>query len=210
MIQWHNETISVGLLIAAELEFEEEPGFDFGGSLWVYDAAAPEGASNWKLFLNRWAVDPEAAPCLDPVRVDDLRIQAQSLVNAFPATIPHLQRLGCNHAREALLQPIACPADVENWAYSIWNAAVPTIDDSDRQYPRRVASTQALLDRDDFTVVQPDVQGHVAVLPAPDRKTEVYWATPGTVYAGKVGERLGPRHPVSLKAYKSSGKDSHQ
>ena len=211
------EALNAGLLIAAELdeniELSETPIFDFGGSCWAWDAAAPEAEEQpaWRLFLNRWAVDPAAVDYLAPVKVERLREQAMSLANAFPSTLAHLERLGCTHARQVLLKPIHSVEDVRLWAHSIWNAAVPQppADVAPEQYPRSVASVTALLAQEAFTVIHPDDQGHVAVLPEENLQTSVYWASPGTVYANKIGERLGPRHPVSLKAYGRKTKEKH-
>ncbi len=174
-------------------------GFYFGGSCWVWDARDPRAGGSWKLFLNRWPVDPAAAVVLDPGRVDQIRQQAESLVDNFRGTEVQLKRLGCTHV-DLIRKPITKPEDVLAWAYSIWNAAVPRPSMKAEQYPLLILGTAALVP-DGFEVIQPDRDGYLAVLPAEDQQARIYWALPETPYAKKLGGVLGPRHPVSLAAW---------
>jgi hypothetical protein len=137
---------------------------------------------------------------LDPAKVDLVRQQAESLVDAFLGTEVRLKSLGCEHV-DLIHQPITTSEDVMAWACSIWNAAVPRPSEKAEQYPLLILGTAALAP-DDFEVVQPDRDGYVAVLPAENRQCRIYWALPGTEYALRLGGYLGPRHPVTLAAWK--------
>jgi hypothetical protein len=172
--------------------------FSFGGGVWVHDARDPRPGGSWHCYRLRYSVDPQALTALSPAKVDSLRLDALSLLDAFPDTLRALELAGCGHV-DIVQQPIRTPADVAAWAYSIFNGATPAAPTPDGdQYPCRVASTAALV-QEDFCVIHPDIQGHVAVLPEPEKRTRVYWATPNSDY--RIGHVLGPRHPVSRAAW---------
>lgn len=199
---------ATGVEILKAIGEDADVSFGFGGSCWVWDGQEPYNDGGWRLFLNRWAVDPAAIGCLDIAKVEAVRRQAQSLVNAFPQTMIALERVGCDHAG-IVDSPIVDEAGVIDWAHSIWNAClplptgVPSID----EYPLAVCATVALT-RPGFAVVHPDVDGHVAVLPVDGKNARVYWASPGTTYSRKVGTLLGPRHPVAVAAYRPKEHDA--
>lgn len=176
---------------------ETTTGFFPGGSCWVWDVRDPRPGGAWRLFLNRWPVDVRAAEYLDPAKVDQVRLQAASLVDSFPGTVQHLEQLDCWSA-EAVYSPITTPDDIIGWACSIWNACVPrpSTKADPAAWPWAVVGTAALV-KDGWEVVHPDLEGYVAVLPQDDR-SRVYWASPGLRY--KQDELLGSRHPVTRRA----------
>lgn len=186
--------------ILAHLGESSDNGFYYGGSCWVWDSRAPEEGGTWHLFLNRYPVDPAAISALDPLRVDRVRQQAESLVDAFLGTEVQLRKLGCDHV-DLIHKPIQTTDDVADWTYSIWNACVPRPSPRAEQYPLLILGTAALAP-EGFEVVQPDRDGYLAVLPAENKQTRIYWALPETDYANQLGGLLGPRHPVSLAAWK--------
>jgi hypothetical protein len=145
-------------------------------------------------------VDPAAISALEPTRVDVVRQQAESLVDAFLGTEVKLNQLGCDHV-DLIHKPIRTTEDVADWTYSIWNACTPRPSPRAEQYPLLILGTAALAP-EGFEVVQPDRDGYLAVLPAEGRQTRIYWALPETDYAAKLGGLLGPRHPVSQAAWR--------
>ncbi|MDQ3681239.1 MAG: DUF6424 family protein [Actinomycetota bacterium] len=90
-----------------------------GGSLWVFS----EG--EWKLFFNTIGIEWSAQFCADPTKVDRLRMNAKSLYDAFPMSIPEMERLGLTNARRQLETPITDPATVGVWVDSVFNSCVP-------------------------------------------------------------------------------------
>jgi hypothetical protein len=194
--------IDVVRKILAHLGESSENGFYYGGSCWVWDSRAPGDGGTWHLFLNRYPVDPAAISALDPRRVDRVRQQAESLVDAFLGTEVKLRQLGCDHV-DLIHRPITTANDVADWAYSIWNCCVPRPSPRAEQYPLLILGTAALAP-EGFEVVQPDRDGYLAVLPAEGKQARIYWALPETDYAGRLGGLLGPRHPVSLAAWRGT------
>lgn len=174
--------------------------FFLGGSCWVWDARDPRPNGAWRLYLNRWPVDVEAAEFLAVDKVEAIRQQAESLVDAFPGTELHLDHLGCT-STHLIRKPILDTEDVRNWATSIWNACVPAAEDNTDpgDWPWLVMGTAALV-RGGFHVAHPDQQGNVAVLPLEDGESYIYWCTPSSVYATMGRDVLGARHPVSVHA----------
>lgn len=187
---------------AIQLRIGEQPdhGYYYGGSCWVWDPRDPAPGGTWRLFLNRYPVDPAAIPHLDPAKVDLVRQQAESLVDAFLGTEVELKKIGCEHV-DLIHAPIKNENDVACWAYSIWNACVPRPGAQAEQYPLLILGTSALAP-DNFQVIQPDDEGYVAVLPADHYQTMIYWGMPNSSYALRLGTCLGPRHPVSRAAWK--------
>lgn len=186
--------------ILAHLGESSDNGYYYGGSCWVWDPRDPQPGGTWRLFLNRWPVDPAAISSLDPAKVDMVRQQAESLVDSFLGTEVQLRKIGCEHV-DLLHRQIRSAEDIADWAYSIWNSCVPRPSAKAEQYPLLILGTAAM-SPDGFEVIQPDRDGYLAVLPADNRQTRIYWALPETDYAGKLGGLLGPRHPVSLAAWK--------
>jgi hypothetical protein len=159
-------------------QFVSEPGtWIFGGSCWLWDARNPNPTGNWLLVLNRWSVSPLAVAYVLPAKVDAVRTQAETLVNAFPGTVQRLAALGCDHA-EIVHKPIRTLSDVVDWTWSIWNACVPSpaAAPDPYLYPQHIVSTQ-VLGRSDFSIVEKSRPG-VAVLPGQD-SAHVFWRAPG-------------------------------
>jgi hypothetical protein len=193
-------SIEANAIATADAITQRSTSYSYGGGVWVHDARDPTPGGVWRVYRLQWAVDPVAIDILDPAKVDRLRTEAASLLDAFPDTLLRLRQLGCEHT-DLVHTPIASSEDVAAWAYSIFNAATPAQPTVPLgKYPFRVASTAALAP-DGFEVVHPDIEGHVAVLPADDKRTRVYWSSPGTSYDVRIGQLLGPRHPVSRSAW---------
>jgi hypothetical protein len=89
-----------------------------GGSIWLFDGTV------WHLVLNWAGIEWSAQFCCDPVRVEALRQNAQTISAAFPQTIPQLEKLGY-HDTALLTTPITDPAGVAAYVDSIWNSCVP-------------------------------------------------------------------------------------
>lgn len=186
--------------VATMTKLVGEKEWVFGGGVWVYDARDPRPEEVWRLFRLHWCVDPNVAHLLDPLKVDTLRQDAESLFDAYPSTEKHLIDAGCTHTT-LLHAEITSTAGIQSWAYSIFNAVTASRPLAPfEQYPFSVVSTAALVP-DNFQVIHPDLQGYVAVCPAEKHSTVVYWTPPGTDYHGRIGTTLGPRHPVSRSAW---------
>lgn len=189
-----------------------------GGSLWVYDG------ERWRLYLNTLGMEWSSQFCADPAKVDLLRINAQALYRAFPLTVPEMVRLGYRKAQAILDTPITDAEGVADWVDSIFNSCVPLpahwhtgarpTGAGEHHYPRPITNIE-FVKRDDFQLWHDDPSsGPVAVVPTAlpgkgARTVQVVYAHPGTPLhdamtkahaKGKVHE-LGPRHPITKRAY---------
>lgn len=90
-----------------------------GGSIWVHDG------TTWRMFQNLAGIEWCAQFCADPAKVDVLRHNAKTLVDAFPQTLPKLVALGYAQARAVLDTPITDAAGVARFVDSLFNACVP-------------------------------------------------------------------------------------
>lgn len=77
-------------------------------------------AGTWRVLRNTHTIYEPAENCASPVKVEQLRRNARSLMNVYPDTGPALEKLGMR-IRTLLNHPIKTPADVEAWAKSIFN-----------------------------------------------------------------------------------------
>jgi len=173
----------------------------FGGSHWVWDPRSPQAGGLWHLFRSSAPFDPELASYLDPERVDQVRIQAECLADAFLGTERRLRELGCEHTG-LLHTPIRSVEGIAAWGYSVWNAAFPFPSAHAEVCPSAVWGTVSLMPTN-FMCVQPDREGLVVVLPAENGQTRIYWASSGSSYESRRDPLLGARHPVSIAAWKS-------
>ncbi|GAA4310961.1 hypothetical protein GCM10023086_30900 [Streptomyces venetus] len=90
-----------------------------GGSLWV------KGRDGWRMYRAKAGIEWSMQFCADPEKVDRLRLLAAELVDAFPLTLPALDALGYEEARELLRRPITDADGVEAWTDSLFNSCVP-------------------------------------------------------------------------------------
>jgi hypothetical protein len=107
---------------AASTDLPYGPGpweMHHGGSLWV------KAAGGWRMYRARVGIEWSMQFCADPAKVDRLRREAAELVDAFPLTLPALDALGYQRARDLLSTPIADADGVERWTDSLFNACAP-------------------------------------------------------------------------------------
>jgi Family of unknown function (DUF6424) len=90
-----------------------------GGSVWVKDAAG------WLCLQVSLGIEWSAQFCADPAKVDRLRLQAQRVVTAFPATLPGYEAAGYHDAEALLATKITTADQVGAWTDSIFNASLP-------------------------------------------------------------------------------------
>ncbi len=92
-----------------------------GGGCWVRDA------NGWRLYKNTVGLEWSSQFCLDPVKIDLVRQNAEALVAAFPLTeAAYVSELGMSAAHLAILhKPIVTAQDVADYVDSFWNASVP-------------------------------------------------------------------------------------
>jgi hypothetical protein len=189
--------------IMATLEGQEPfgPGpwqMHHGGSLWVFSQG------EWKLFFNTIGIEWSAQFCADPAKVDKLRLNAKTLYDAFPETIPEMEKLGLTKAREQLETPITDPKKVGVWVDSIFNATVPLHPrhhnavlpkgGGRHHYPAPITDID-LIKFDDFVlwVIDEETETEVAVLPVSPRgsgdgRVTLTFAPPGHPLAQKKQE----------------------
>ena len=110
--------------ILATLEGQEPFGprpwqMHHGGSLWVFSQG------EWRLFLNTVGIEWSAQFCADPAKVDQLRLNARALYEAFPESVPQMKGMGYTTAGKQLDTPITDAATVGVWVDSIFNSCVP-------------------------------------------------------------------------------------
>jgi hypothetical protein len=140
-----------------------------GGGLWLKD---DEG---WFLVRNLAGIEWSAQFCADPAKVDQLRLNARRLYQAFPEAVDELG------IRELLDTPIVDADGVARWADSICNASLPlpaplhtgvlpgASTGGIHHYPSPIAEIE-LFKRDDFDLwVRPPDGGVAAVVPVAPR-----------------------------------------
>lgn len=104
----------------AELPYGPGPWeMHHGGSLWV------RGASGWRMYLARAGIEWSMQFCAEPAKVDRLRRDALALVQAFPDTLPALDDLGYEEAREILTTPVTDADTVARYTDSLFNSCIP-------------------------------------------------------------------------------------
>jgi hypothetical protein len=90
-----------------------------GGSVWVKDD------DGWLFMQLPLGIEWSAQFCADPAKIDKLRLMAQRVVRAFPATIPAYEELGYHAATALLANEITSAEHVSRWTDSIFNASMP-------------------------------------------------------------------------------------
>lgn len=179
------------------------PGFCYGGAFLAWDASAPI-KQQWTLqghasFCPLDVLDsaPSYRPELRYVETDRQVVEVV-VQEKFPGMELQLERLGCDHGK-LLHKPLRNMADAMEWLSSYWCGATPwfadTCEGPGNGESRYLAVT-------DVAQVE-DEEGLVTVGTLADRKVIVVWGEPGSVMEKRRGEVLGPRHPVSLKAYRN-------
>lgn len=195
------ETLVAGRQAALKL-WPQTPSFYFGGAFLAWDASAPP-RQQWTLeSFSAWSpLDLLLSDYLD----EDLEIleanryMVEWAVNeAFPGTELQLEKLGCNHG-SLLHKPIANLSEAMEWVASYWNGATPLFDSPT---PAEASGEGKYLEVTDVAIVE-DEEGQVRVGLLSNRRSIVIWGEPGTVMESRQGEVLGPRHPVSIKAYRN-------
>jgi hypothetical protein len=145
----------------------------------------------WTWFKNTAVIWPGMEYSSDPERVDKLRQSAVKLLEAFPDTIPQLEKLGVR-VKALLNKQIKTQEDVEAWADSIFNTG-PT-----NGLPVHVEDALALANTSFKIVVQtrPSPQ---YVLPAVPLESE----SKATLDFNSPGSRtkFGPRHAFTKTAF---------
>jgi hypothetical protein len=154
------------------------------GLIPVYDG------TEFLLFRNTNIIWPGVENVAEPEKVERLRRNAVALLEAFPETIPQLEKLKIM-VKATLNKPIKTPKDVEVWANSIFNTGPIT------NLPMHVEDAQALA-YDDFHLQVRGGRHPVWVLPAGPRDSGVVatldYSTPGSRV------RYGPRHEFTKTA----------
>ena len=189
-----------------------------GGAIWVKDA------TGWMCVQLPLGIEWSAQFCADPAKVDRLRQDALTLVNAFPETLPALTKLGYPEAEEILTDEIKDADGVERYTDSLFNSCVP-LSRADHQgilprgagehhYPWPVKSGD-FIRYDDFKlwVTLPDGT-HGAVTPlgrrgSGDGRVRLVYARHGTPEGNAIARAqrlhkavvLPPDHPVARKAF---------
>ena len=168
------------------VSMSEEPHLiQRGGCIPVYDG------SRWRVFKNPLTVYPGAENCADPAKVDALRDNASSLLERYPDTVPHLERLGVR-VKALLNRRIETFEDVVNWADSIFNLG-PT-----SKLPQHVHDTVDLA-YDDVVIEVKSGRNPVYVIPAGPRGSGVNATLDFAVPGSKA--RYGPRHEFTKLAF---------
>jgi Family of unknown function (DUF6424) len=144
----------------------------------------------WRIVHNTHTIWPNLENAADPTKVDQLRRNANALLEHFPETIVQLERLG-TRVKGLLSKPIRTPEDVKIWADSMFNTG--PIDD----VPAHVSDALALV-YDDFNVQVQGGRHPIWVLPAAPRGSGVV----ATLDFSAPGSRIkyGPRHPFTKTA----------
>lgn len=183
-----------------------------GGGLWLKDA------QGWFLVRNLAGMEWSSQFCADPVKVDQLRQNAQRLYAAFPDAAAELG------IQQLLNTPITDAAGIAQWADSICNASVPLPTEAHtgvlpkgggvHHYPSPITEI-AFFKHDDFILWVTDAQGNPAAV-APvgargsgDGRVHVLYATAGSDLAGKLTQAdsqnqplvLGADHPLAQQAF---------
>ena len=194
-----------------------------GGSLWLFDNAG------WFMVQNQAGIEWSAQFCADPKKVEQLRLNAKRLYDAFPGTIPEMARLGYKDGETILNTPITSAKEVARWVDSIFNSCVPLPavrhigvlpnGDGRHHYPTPITDID-LIKFDDFVlwVTDPASGTEAAVVPTAARgegvyKTRLVYATPGTdldkehAQAHSVGKpvEFGARSLITEQAFKFQG-----
>ena len=145
----------------------------------------------WRLLRNTQTIWPYLENGADPVKVERLRRNVVSLMQAYPDTIPHLEQLGIR-IKGLLNKPIKTPADVAQWAESMFNMGPVSAD------PAHVQDAKALV-YDDFRVQVRGGKDPAYVIPAGARGSGVLaaydYATPGSRL------RYGSKHDFTQIAF---------
>lgn len=159
------------------------------GYIPVYESDRDPG---WTWFKNTAVIWPGMEYSSDPERVDKLRQSAVRLLEAFPDTIPQLEKLGIR-VKGLLNKTIKTQEDVEQWANSIFNMG-PT-----NGLPLHVEDALALATPTGFKIVVQRGPNPQYVLPAvpldSEAKATLDFNTPGS------RTKFGPRHAFTKTAF---------
>ena len=155
------------------------------GLIPVYDG------NDWHLYRNTYIIWPGVENAADPAKVEKLRRNALALLEAFPETVPQLEKMGIR-IKATLNKPIRTQADVTVWADSIFNSGPAS------PLPLHIQDALALV-YDDFHLLVRGGRHPVWVLPAAPRGSGVLatmdYLTPGS------RTRYGPRHDFTKTAF---------
>lgn len=190
-----------------------------GGSIWVLTDAG------WRMYLARAGIEWSMQFCADPAKIDRLRTEAKTLVEAFPQTIPALAQLGYADAQAILDEPIADADGVERYTDSLFNSCVPLTQGDhegvlpkaagEHYYPIPVKAGDFIRRADFVLWVTLDDGTHAAFAPVDrrgsnDGRAELLYARHGT----EAGDALAAAakahksvivpadHPAALAAFK--------
>lgn len=186
-----------------------------GGGCWVLGA---DGVPS--MYLLPAGIEWSAQFCADPTKVDGLRKNAKSLVDAFPLTRGwYVNELGMTLADLKILDtPIVDADGVAAWTDSFWNASVPLPQSmhtgfppkSDPGYhhaPKPIVDIR-LFARDDF-VLFPKAGVAVAPVSPPgsgDGRVRVLWTADRVDHSHD--EPLPDSHPVARAAFAQQTEDT--
>ena len=176
------------------------------------------------MYLARAGIEWSMQFCADPAKVDRLRQDALTLVQAFPDTLSAMAKLGYDEAEEILSTPITDAHLVARYTDSLFNSCVPlTREDHQGILPKAAgehhypwpAKAGDFIRYDDFElwVTLPDGT-HGAVTPlsprnSGDGRVRLIYARHGTPEGDAVAQAqrqhkavvLPPEHPIAQEAY---------
>jgi hypothetical protein len=151
----------------------------------VYDG------SEWLVFRNCLTIFLGAENCADPAKVDVLREYTNNLLDAYPDTIPQLEKNGVR-VRALLNRRIETFEDVEAWANSIFNSGPIS------RYPAHVDHTVELA-YDDIIIEVKSGREPVYVIPVAPRGSGLSETVDFVITGSK--KRYGPRHEFTKLAF---------
>lgn len=145
----------------------------------------------WRFYRNTATIWPGVENVADPEKVEKMRRNVVALLEAFPDTIPELEKLGIR-VRGLLNKTIKTQADIAAWSEGFFNTG-PV-----QPVPVHVQDAMNLA-HGDFKI-QVRMGRHPAfVLPVAPRESGVKQTMDFTVPGSKV--RYGPRHEFTKTAF---------
>lgn len=190
-----------------------------GGSLWVLTDGG------WVMYRARVPIEWCMQFCADPGKIDRLRREAKTLVDAFPKTIPALEKLGYRDAEAILNEEITDADGIERYTDSLFNSCVPlSYEDHQARLPKAAGEHHYPIPikgadffrHDDFVlwVTNPEDGTNAAVVPVARRgrgdwRVQLVHARHGTragdaldtAVAEDKALILPPDHPLAVEAF---------